>query len=141
MFLDRDGVLTEEKGHITSVEKLSPFPFAKECVRQIGGEVDEYDIQRLLTSGGNNLPDAYREIIEEEIRAYCRQVYDHIRELGYNMDLTSVIFVGGGAVVMKQFGGLSQKNITYVEDICANAKGYEMLGSAYLKAVLQRQAG
>ena len=35
VFLDRDGVLTEEEGHITSVEKLSPFPFAKECVRQI----------------------------------------------------------------------------------------------------------
>ena len=56
------------------------------------------------------------------------------------MDLTSVIFVGGGAGVMKQYGGLSQKNITYVEDICANAKGYEMLGNTYLKAVLQRRA-
>ena len=78
--------------------------------------------------------------MENEIRAYCQQVYHPIRELGYNMDLTSVIFVGGGAGVMKQYGGLSQKNITYVEDICANAKGYEMLGNTYLKAVLQRRA-
>lgn len=35
VFLDRDGVLTEEKGYITSVEKLSLFPYAMECVRQI----------------------------------------------------------------------------------------------------------
>ena len=47
----------------------------------------------------------------------------------------------GGSFIIKKKGGLSQKNITYVEDICANAKGYEMLGNAYLKAVLQRQAG
>ena len=42
------------------------------------------------------------------------------------------IFVGGGAGVMKRFGGLEQKNIQYLEDVKANAKGYEMLGNAYL---------
>ena len=40
--------------------------------------------------------------------------------------------VGGGAGVMKRFGGLDQKNISYIEDVKANAKGYEMLGNAYL---------
>lgn len=35
VFLDRDGVLTEEKGYIDSVEKLSIFSYAAECVRRI----------------------------------------------------------------------------------------------------------
>lgn len=35
VFLDRDGVLTEEKGYISSVENLYIFPYAKECIRQI----------------------------------------------------------------------------------------------------------
>lgn len=35
MFLDRDGVLTEEKGYICSVEELTVFPYTVECVRQI----------------------------------------------------------------------------------------------------------
>ncbi len=35
VFLDRDGVLTEEKGYIDSVEKLNIFPYAAECVRKI----------------------------------------------------------------------------------------------------------
>ncbi len=35
VFLDRDGVLTEEKGYIVSVENLNIFPYAKECIRQI----------------------------------------------------------------------------------------------------------
>lgn len=35
LFLDRDGVLTEEIGYITSVKNLHIFPYAVECIRQI----------------------------------------------------------------------------------------------------------
>lgn len=35
VFLDRDGVLTEEKGYVCSLEELRIFPYAKECVQQI----------------------------------------------------------------------------------------------------------
>lgn len=35
IFLDRDGVLTEERGYIDSVEKLRIFPYASECINQI----------------------------------------------------------------------------------------------------------
>lgn len=35
VFLDRDGVLVEEKSYIASVEELKLFPYAEDCVRQI----------------------------------------------------------------------------------------------------------
>lgn len=35
VFLDRDGVLTEECGYVASVEELHVFPFVEVCVRQI----------------------------------------------------------------------------------------------------------
>lgn len=35
VFLDRDGVLTEERGYIDSVEKLRVFPYVVECIQQI----------------------------------------------------------------------------------------------------------
>ncbi len=35
VFLDRDGVLTEEKGYITSARDLCIFPYAMECIKQI----------------------------------------------------------------------------------------------------------
>ena len=34
-------------------------------------------------------------------------------------------FVGGGASVMKNFGGYEQSNIKYNMDVHANAKGFE----------------
>ncbi len=35
MFLDRDGVLTKEKGYVVSPEDMEIFPYARECIRQI----------------------------------------------------------------------------------------------------------
>lgn len=119
--------MTQPHGIITCIQQIN-----KECVRQLNAEVDEYDIQKVMVSGGEGLPEKYREIIVKKIRGYCQQIYHNIRELGYNMDLTQIIFVDGGAGVMKRFGGLEQKNIQYLEDVKANAKGYEMLGNAYL---------
>lgn len=35
VFLDRDGVLTKEKGYVCHVNEMEIFPYAAECVRQI----------------------------------------------------------------------------------------------------------
>lgn len=35
VFLDRDGVLTEERSYISSLEELHIFPYVAKCVRQI----------------------------------------------------------------------------------------------------------
>lgn len=128
--------MTQPHGIITCIQQIN-----KECVRQLNAEVDEYDIQKVMVSGGDGLPEKYREIIVKKIRGYCQQIYHNIRELGYNMDLTQIIFVDGGAGVMKRFGGLEQKNIQYLEDVKANAKGYEMLGNAYLAQAQKRKIG
>jgi len=35
VFLDRDGVLIEEKGYISSIEKMRIFPYARRCIECI----------------------------------------------------------------------------------------------------------
>lgn len=35
VFLDRDGVLAEEKSYITSIEELTIFPYTEECIKAI----------------------------------------------------------------------------------------------------------
>lgn len=35
VFLDRDGVVTVERGYITPIKEIELFPYASECVRQI----------------------------------------------------------------------------------------------------------
>lgn len=35
VFLDRDGVLTEENGYITSEKDMAIFPYSRQCVHEI----------------------------------------------------------------------------------------------------------
>ena len=49
-------------------------------------------------------------------------------------EVTPIVFVGGGAVVMKNFGSHDAKNISYNLDVKANARGYEQLATMGLKS-------
>ena len=130
---DESVCVTKNSGIITCIQQIN-----KECVRKLNSEVDEYDIQQVMLNGADNLPDQYKDIILEELHKYCETITNYIRELGYNMDLTPIIFVGGGATVMKRFGQMQQRNVRYIEDIRANAKGFDYLGKIYLERTIRR---
>ena len=132
---DESACVTQPHGMITCIRQIN-----KECVRQLNEEVDEAVIRQMMIKGSDDIPEPYTRIIENEFRKYAQKIYLGIRELGYNMSLTPVIFVGGGAVIMKRFGGVEQGNIRYIEDICANAKGYESLGSSYVAMAAKKRA-
>ncbi len=104
----------------------------EQCVRQLGKEMDESDIQEYMERGISSLPKKYVEIMEVELKKFAQQVYSTLVEHGYNLETTAIVFVGGGARVMKVFGEQKGTNIQYIEDVKANAKGYEYLGKLYL---------
>ena len=104
----------------------------EQCVRQLGNEIDEGDIQEVMRFGKANLPETYLTIVKECLRDYAEKVYNILIEHGYNLDVAEIVFVGGGATVMKLFGNHNSRNIQYIEDVRANAKGYEYLGKLYL---------
>jgi plasmid segregation protein ParM len=86
-----------------------------------------------MMTGTADIHEDYLRIIKKEIEAYCKRIYDVISEQGYNLKTMHITFVGGGAVVMKRFGERHQNNIVFVEDVKANAKGFELLGNMFLK--------
>lgn len=103
------------------------------CYRQYNTELDESLIQRYMRFTDAEVDDEYLELMKEEIQAYVDGVYNSLREYKINLKTTKIIFVGGGAVVMKNFGNLQQRNISYVVDVKANAKGFEYLGTIAVK--------
>ena len=106
----------------------------EKCVRLFNGEIDETELQNIMRYGRDYAKDEeYNAVAVEEIEAFAEKVYNSIREYGYNLKTTPIIFVGGGAVVMKNFGNYNQKNIDYILDIKANAKGYEQLAEIGLR--------
>ena len=106
----------------------------EKCVRLYNGEIDESELQNLMRYGADYAKDEeYYQVAKDEIEAFVEKVYNSIREYGYNLKTTPIIFVGGGAVVMKNFGNYDEKNISYILDIKANARGYEELADIGLR--------
>ena len=96
-----------------------------------GGEAE---IQNIMRYGRSDIDDEYFAIIKAEIEDFVDKVYNSIREFGYNLKTTPIVFVGGGAVVMKNFGSHDARNISYNLDVKANARGYEQLATMGLKS-------
>lgn len=51
-----------------------------------------------------------------------------LSESGFELDYCNVLYIGGGATIMKRFGE-QRENAAYLEDIRLNAKGYELLAT------------
>ena len=98
---DESKCVTIPKGLITCMRSIN-----EQCVRQLNGEVDESEIQNIMRYGRSDIDDEYFAIIKAEIEDFVDKVYNSIREFGYNLKTTPIVFVGGGAVVMKNFGSL-----------------------------------
>ena len=130
---DESNCVTIPRGLITCIRSIN-----EQCVRQLNGEVDESEIQRFMRFGTADMDERYLKIIKAEVINFVDKVYNSIREYGYNLATTPIVFVGGGAVVMKNFGNYGQKNISYILDVKANAKGYEFLALMGMKSMMKR---
>lgn len=130
---DESHCATFPRGLITCIRSIN-----EQCVRQLNGEVDEAEIQQFMRYGTIDIDERYQKIIKEEITSFVERVYNSIREYGYNLATTPIVFVGGGAVVMKNFGNYNQKNISYILDVKANAKGYEYLATMAMRNMMKR---
>ena len=95
---DESECVTIPKGLITCMRSIN-----EQCVRQLNGEVDESEMQNIMRYGRSDIDDEYFAIIKAEIEDFVDKVYNSIREFGYNLKTTPIVFVGGGAVVMKNF--------------------------------------
>lgn len=103
------------------------------CYRQYNTEFDESLIQHYMRYQNADVDNKFIELMKEEIQAYVDGVFNSLREYKINLKTTKIIFVGGGAAVMKNFGNLVQRNIAYVLDVKANAKGFEYLGNISIR--------
>ena len=99
---------------------------------QFGKNIPENEILKVLLKQGSQLPKSYVNLIRKEIRERIEELVLELKERGYDMDYTNVIYVGGGAVAVRNFSEY-RTNVAYDCDILANAKGYEFLADQMLR--------
>lgn len=99
---------------------------------QYGKSVPESEILKVLLKQPNFLPRTSANLIRSTIREQVHSLELELEEREYDMRYTNIIYVGGGAAIMKNFSE-HRTNAAYDTDIHANAKGYEFLAAQILK--------
>ena len=105
-----------------------------EMVARLGASVPPYFVESFMRNGDYDCPDKYRTEITRCLREYSSDIYDVIRANHYNLDLTNMVFMGGGASIIKHFGNNKNKKVQFVTDVCANAKGCEAAVKSIMRA-------
>lgn len=98
-----------------------------------GLHIMEDQIDAVLQDQDSFLEEDVRRIILDVAQAHTERMLDDFIENGFDLRALPVIFTGGGALLLRPFIQLSSKvnpYAQYIDDICANAKGYEALARA-----------
>lgn len=117
--MDKDAY-TYEVGLITAFERIK-----KDGLPKVHCEIPEEDITDYIK--GTSVNDEFIPIIEKGLQEYADSVEAKLREIKVDLKHENIIYVGGGASVMKKFGRTKGRNIQYVTDVKANAIGYRYL--------------
>jgi len=94
---------------------------------QTGKEIPEHEIMKVMLKEEGNLPAVYAELIRGMLREKIHSLELELSERGYSLDYTNIIYVGGGALMARDYAGKYRSHTAYDCDLCANAKGYEFL--------------
>lgn len=110
-----------ELGMIRCISEIS------EQVRSNTGiSVTDAQIEDVLVHGGSNLSATANRIVLEYGKRYAEGIISTLLENGMDVKAVPVIFLGGGASLIKNFLPITEFcHAEFITDIHANAKGYE----------------
>lgn len=94
--------------------------------------LEEADIDGILKDGESTYSPAVVSLVEKLAQDFVNDLANSLRERMLDLMSGMVVFVGGGAILLRRHIEASRKvgNPLFVEDISANAKGYEFLYKA-----------
>jgi plasmid segregation protein ParM len=99
---------------------------------QFGKNVPESEILKVILRQTSFLPRAQANFIRDMMREQIHGLELELEEREYDLRYTNIIYVGGGAIAVKNFSE-HRTNVAYDCDIHANAKGYEFLAYQIVK--------
>ncbi len=100
----------------------------KELSKATGESVPEIMIEPMLLNGLQGRTDDVAKIISRIAERYVGDILKRLVDYGYKESLVHLYVIGGGGCLLRHYSDTASKgNVTFIEDICANAKGYEYL--------------
>ena len=102
-------------------------------MRTYGVTIDETVIEHFLRKGKADLGAKYTDVIRKTASEYVDGIFRKLREHEYDPDLMKLYVMGGGYCMIQQFGQYDPSRVFFNSDVCATAKGYELLAENKLR--------
>ena len=99
----------------------------EKLMQRFGVAVDDAVIEEVLRYGEADIGKQYLDTIRETAKEYVAGIMRRLREHEYNPELMKLYVVGGGSCLIRNFAEYDPTRVTINGDICATAKGYELL--------------
>lgn len=106
----------------------------KELSKESGEDIPEMLIEPLLRKGLQGRTDNIAKKVEYIAKKYTENIRKRLTDYGYKEELVHLYVIGGGGCLLQNYSDLGEKaGVTFITDICANAKGYEILAEKKLR--------
>lgn len=106
----------------------------KELSKENGEDISEMLIEPLLRNGLQERTDSTAKKVEHIATRYTENIRRRLVDYGYKEGLVHLYVIGGGGCLIRNYSDLAEKEgVTFITDICANAKGYETLAEKKLR--------
>lgn len=110
----------------------------KELSKESGEDIPEMLIEPMLRNGLQGRTDRTAKTVERIASQYAGDILKRLTDYGYKEELVNLYIAGGGGCLLRHYSSIAEKeNVTFINDICANAKGYEFLAEQKMR----RKAG
>lgn len=95
--------------------------------------IEESDIDMVIRGENTEFNEDIVRIIEQQSQEFINDLIGKLRERMIDLRTGKAVFVGGGSILLKKCIEASDKvgHAIFVDEISANAKGYELLYRAY----------
>jgi plasmid segregation protein ParM len=109
-------------------------------LKQTGIVLDDLVIEQVIRTGTADISERFLTVIKEAAQNYTAEIFRKLREHEYNPEVMRLYVVGGGGCMIENFGVYDKNRVTIIKDICATAKGYEMLAARKIQKNRGRNA-
>ena len=107
---------------------------AREALTQrFGRTVPDAVIDEVLRNGDADIGRDYVDTIREAAAGYAADIMRKLREHEYDPQCMRLWIVGGGGCLLRHFGTYDRDRVNSIDNIHANAEGYELLAERRLK--------
>ncbi|MDD2981158.1 MAG: ParM/StbA family protein [Hespellia sp.] len=91
--------------------------------------LEDADIDSIIQGKTQYYEDKVVLSVKRQVQDFVTDLLSMLRERGIDTRSTYMVFIGGGSMLLKDYISNSDKleKYCFLEDICANAKGYDLL--------------